>query len=75
MPRGGKNRAQGGEKSLRGGGFSRAQTQKILPPLGNFSSTPLSIIYTTAYSGRVKQFSINTVANSVARAVSDKQYS
>ena len=67
VPRVGKNRS--------GGGDFRARKPKEFPPLGNFSSTPLSIIYTTAYSGRVKQFSINTVANSVARAVSDKQYS
>ena len=43
MPRGGKNYAQGGEKSLRGGGnFSRAQDSIFLPPLANFSCTPLT---------------------------------
>ena len=42
MPRGGKNHAQGGGKSLRlGEKFSRAQDSIFLPPLTNFSCTPL----------------------------------
>ena len=47
MPKGGKNHAQEGEKSLRGGGISRAQAKIILPPpLTNFSSTPLCANFT-----------------------------
>ena len=42
MPRGGKNHAQEGEKSLRGGGFfARAGQYISSPPLANFSCTPL----------------------------------
>ena len=37
MPRGGENHAQGG------GEISRAQDSIFLPPLGNFSCTPLGI--------------------------------
>ena len=45
MPRGGKNHAQGGEIAQGGGNFaraSRAQDSIFLPPLTNFSCTPLS---------------------------------
>ena len=59
MPRGGENHAQGGKKSLRGGGENRSgggkfslrarRTVYFFPPLGNFSCTPLYIIYIIYY--------------------------
>ena len=45
MPRGGKNHAQGGGEIAQGGKnfarVSRAQDSIFLPPLANFSCTPL----------------------------------
>ena len=47
MPRGGKNHARGGEIA-QGGKFSRAQDSIFLPPLANFSCTPLAMRDPTA---------------------------
>ena len=56
MPRGGQILRPGGEKSLRWGGeeTSRAQAKIILPPLTNFSSTPLHSILISCVKSKIK---------------------
>ena len=68
MPRGGKNHAQGEGKSLRGGKIFaralRAQDSIFLPPLANFSFTPLNIIH----------FLINEVTDRICHILWELRY-
>ena len=52
MPRGGKNHAQGGGEIAQGGGNFRAQDSIFLPPLANFSCTPLNASVTSLVTDR-----------------------
>ena len=57
MPRGGKNRSGGEKKFARA---SRAQDSIFLPPLGNFSCTPLYIyIYFKSFYYQAQYISID----------------